>query len=197
LPLGIDLARGVVAAAALMKERQPIMYARLRIHFVGTSNQTSGTPETRVRQLAREFGVGDAVSEHPLRLPYLDGLQVQLEASANLLIGSRERHYTASRIYPALLAGRPIVAAYHEASSASDVLRRAAPAPAVQLISINDAFDPRDYQERMLTALIDAANNRERRLPAVNQDVLADYSAEALAGRLARVLDSAVDAARF
>ena len=40
-----------------------------------------------------------------------------LDAGAILLMGSSEPHYTASKLYPALLAERPILAVFHEASA--------------------------------------------------------------------------------
>ena len=51
--------------------------------------------------------------------------RVLTQASAILLLGSSERHYTASKLYPALLAKRPILALFHEASSVVSILRAA------------------------------------------------------------------------
>ena len=100
--------------------------ARLRLHFFGTSNQSASEP-FRVLPIARECGVEDAVTEVPGRLDYLDALSVLTQASAILLLGSSERHYTASKLYPALLARRPILALFHEASSVVSILRSTDP----------------------------------------------------------------------
>ena len=53
------------------------------------------------------------------RLDYLDALSVLTHASGILLLGSSERHYTASKLYPALLARRPLLALFHEARAAA------------------------------------------------------------------------------
>ena len=45
--------------------------------------------------------------------------------SGLLLIGSDEPHYTASKIYPALMSGRPFVSLFHRASSAHAILAAA------------------------------------------------------------------------
>ncbi len=55
------------------------------------------------------------------------------------MLGSSEAHYTASKLYPALLAGRPILAIHHAESSVVEILRRAAPPPMARLITYTDA----------------------------------------------------------
>src|SRR6185503_16191420 len=111
--------------------------ARLRLHFFGTSNQS--TPDAyRVLPLAREYGVADAVTESPGRLDYLEALSVLTHASGILLLGTSERHYTASKLYPALLAARPILALFHEASSVVSILRAIATEPSVRVIAYGD-----------------------------------------------------------
>jgi hypothetical protein len=41
------------------------------------------------------------------------------------MLGSDEPHYTASKIYPALMSGRPFLSLFHRASSAHAILRAA------------------------------------------------------------------------
>ncbi len=108
LPLGFETLRALLAAVARLREGQPAIYARLRLHFFGTSNQTTIRTEPRVLPIAGEFGIEERVSEHPARIPYLDALRVLTQASAVLMMGSSERHYTASKLYPGILARRPL-----------------------------------------------------------------------------------------
>ena len=54
--------------------------------------------------------------------PYLQALKVLTQSNGLLLIGSDEPHYTASKIYPALMSGRPFLSLFHRASSAHDIL---------------------------------------------------------------------------
>jgi hypothetical protein len=122
LPLGLDTLRAFLASVQKLRDADPAGYARLRVHFVGTSNQRKIDCEERVMPIARELGVTDVVSEHPARVDYSDSVNVQVQASAIVLLGSTEHHYTASRIYPALLARRPILAVYHKMSSVSKFL---------------------------------------------------------------------------
>lgn len=140
--------------------------------------------------MARELGVADCVTEFAPRIDYLDALTVQTQASAILMLGSSERHYTASKLYPGLLAARPILALYHEASSVVEILRRATRPPSVRVVTYGDTERAESrveaiYQE--LAALVAAPVYD----PAdVTMDEVNEFSAEALAGKLAEVFDS-------
>ena len=188
LPRGIETLRAFLGAVARLRDRHPDVYARLRLRFFGTSNQTAPEAARRVLPVAREIGVADCVEEIPARIDYLDALTVLMHASAILLLGSSEPHYTASKLYPALLARRPLLALYHEASSVVTILRTAARSPAVRLITYSDTAPVHERIESIaaaLTALLEAPAYDPA---AVDFDALDAYSAEALAQRLARVL---------
>jgi len=92
---------------------------QVRLHFVGTSYST-GKP--CVSSLAYEQGVGDMVEEHPQRVPYLDALQLLSDAQALLVIGSAEPHYTASKIFPYMLARKPLLTIFHRDSSVISIV---------------------------------------------------------------------------
>lgn len=136
LPAGTQTLRLLMHALARARRDDPAALG-LRLHFFGTSNQ-SDSSQYRVLPIARECGVADAVTEIPGRLDYLDALSVLTHASAILLLGSSERHYTASKLFPALLAKRPILALFHEASSVVSILRAAASEPSVRVMVYGD-----------------------------------------------------------
>ena len=73
--------------------------------------------------VARAAGIDDVVREVPGRVPYLDALTILLRADIVLMLGSDEPHYTASKLYPALLAERPLFGVFHERSSVCEVMR--------------------------------------------------------------------------
>ena len=114
---------------------------------------------------------------------------VLTHASGILLLGSSERHYTASKLYPALLAKRPILALFHEASSVVSILRAAGSEPTVRVITYGDgATDAARVGEAAchLRALAAAAAYRAG---DVSLDRVDDVSARRLARRLAAVFD--------
>ena len=196
LPKGFETVRAFVSALAQLKERDPDVYRKLRVHFFGTSNQSAGAVEPRVVVEAERFGVDDVVDETPLRIDYLDALTVLTDSSAILLMGSSERHYTASKLYPALLAKRPLLAVYHGESSVVSILRRAAGPPWARLITYDDQHRAESRAEAIYEALRSLVTTPPGPLmdeAMLDLDVVNEFSAYSMARRLADVLDVATE----
>jgi len=186
LPTGVDTVRVLLTAVARARQTEPAA-SKLRLHFYGTSNQSVGD-RCRVLSIAQSCGLADVVTETPGRLDYLDALAALGDASAILLLGSSEPHYTASKLYPALMARRPLVALFHQASSVVSTLRDVTREPTVRLIAYErpegDALI--DHVARHLIAL---AHDCRYRPADVDFARAAQLSAPELARRLASVLD--------
>jgi glycosyltransferase involved in cell wall biosynthesis len=189
LPTGVETLHAVCAALARLRERDAAVASRLRLHFFGTSNQRSADAPQRAMPVAREFGVDDLVTEQPLRLDYFDALQTLVDATAILLMGSSEPHYTPSKVFPAMLSGRPLFALYHAASTATDLLRRFGGPPAVRLITYDGDRPAITRVDEIATHLCALARNPAGDQGSVDRRVLEAVSARALAGRLAGVFD--------
>ena len=125
------------------------------------------------------------ITELPGRVDYLDALSMLTQASGILLLGSSERHYTASKLYPALLASARILALFHEASSVVQILR-AAREPTVRVVTYGDGC-----RRPRVTAVADhlRARRPEYRPEDVDLDRVSGVSAAALARQLGAVLD--------
>ena len=187
LPTGFEVLRAVLAGLAGVRDRQPSLYRRLRVHFLGTSNQRDESAPPRVLPIAREMGVGEVVFEQPARLDYLDALAVQVQATALLLIGSIEPHYTASKVFPAMLSRRPILAVYHAQSTVVGIL---ADRPGTDVLT----FD-RDDPARLVPLIAEAwerlaaPQDGQQEPPRDDHHRLERWSARTLAADLGRVLD--------
>jgi hypothetical protein len=190
LPMGFETLRAFFVAVARLRDRDPDLYSRLRIRFFGTSNQTVADAAQRALPIAEELGIGGCVTEVAPRLDYLDALQVQVQASAILLMGSSEPHYTASKLYPALLAERPILAIYHEASTVVEILRSVAKSTAhVVLYGDRNRAESRvDAIHGELKQLLIRPVYEDNR---VVTDAVRNYTANSLAHRLAELMDEA------
>lgn len=125
MPRSGPLTSVILRALARLKIHEPALASRIRLNFVGTSNQPEKGALQRVMPLAREAGVADAVYELPERLPFLQALAILSRSDGLLLIGSDEPHYTASKIYPALMSGRPYLSLFHKDSSSHTILTAA------------------------------------------------------------------------
>jgi len=187
LPAGFDTLRALFSAVAAERATGAGVQ-RLRLHFFGTSNLRSADAPQRVLPIAAEYGLSDVVTEQAPRLDYFDALGVLRQSHAVLLLGSRERHYTPSKVFPALVAERPVLALMHEASNAADLLARIGHAPAVRLVTYGDA-GVQARIDRIRGELVGLAANPRYDAAAIDRRVLEPTSACALAGRLADVLN--------
>lgn len=112
---------------------------RVRLHFIGTSYAAAGTGIKTVSPIAAEFGLENIVLENPDRMAYSKTLQCLREADALIVPGSNDPAYTASKIYPYLLARRPLLAIFHRQSSVVDLIGQVGGAVCVSFESDDSA----------------------------------------------------------
>jgi len=182
----LGVVRELLAAIGELRSSHPDLAKRLRFNFIGTSARADGHQLFQVAPLAEAAGVGQMVRESPGRVPYLDALTQMANADVLLLIGSDEPHYTASKIYPALLSGRPSVGIFHRASSAFDILSRSGGARVVGFEGVEDLSSRRCETAQ---AIAEAALRPEA-LGKVDLSVLEPYEARSIARRFAAVFDA-------
>jgi hypothetical protein len=125
LPAGIVVVQRFLAALAQLRESSPSVARRLRIHFVGTGRAPNDEQGHQVLPMARRAGVEDMVTERPDRIGYVDVLNHLTKASAMLVLGTTEPHYTPSKVFQAAMSRKPIFALLHEASTAVGIIRSA------------------------------------------------------------------------
>jgi hypothetical protein len=183
LPRAEQLVRLLMRALSRLALAEPDSVRSLRLNFVGTSNQPAATTARPVQRIAEEEGVGHLVHEHPSRVPYLDALAVLARSDGLLMIGSDEPHYTASKIYPALMSGRPFLSFFHEKSSAHNILAAAGGGCA---IAFRADSDPEAALAEGLRVLIRAPTS----LGKASRAAYGPYEARVVAGRFAAIFDA-------
>src|SRR5262249_46076787 len=136
------------------------------------------------------------VTEKPGRLDYLDALSVLTHASGILLLGSSEPHYTASKLYPALLAKRPLFALFNAASSVVSILHDVARQPSVRVVTYGDRNDDAIVIDARVNDvarhLMDLARSAVYRAEDVDLRRAGQFSASHLARELAALFDRVV-----
>lgn len=182
LPHAAAVVRALFCACSRLLQSEPRLAGRLRLTFVGTSNQPDGRVD-RVLPIAAQEGVSHMVSEFPGRVAFLEALGILAASHGLLLIGSDEPHYTASKIYPALMSGRPYLSVFHAQSSAHAILSAAGGGRA---ISFAGAEDLDGLVDRLADALRTLALDSSSFGP-VDPAAYADYTAHAVSGRFAKV----------
>jgi hypothetical protein len=122
-------------------------FARMRFFFLGTSYAPRGLARETVMPLALESGLADAVFEEPVRLPYFETLKIIRDADFAIIPGSSDTGYTASKLYPYILARINLLAIFHEQSGVSKIIGE---------LSAGDCLTFRDETEEALSVRITA-----------------------------------------
>jgi hypothetical protein len=185
LPRAGALVRALFRAFARLRASEPTLASRVRLNFIGTSNQPKEGQRYRVQPLAQAEGVADAVFEIPGRLPYMHALGVLARSDGLLLIGSDEPHYTASKIYPALMSGRPFLSLFHTMSSAHTILTSTGGGKTF-------AFATPEELAALEAPLADGLRTlaaAPRSLGRAEPSAYASYDARAIAQRFANIFD--------
>lgn len=188
MPRSGPLVEVLLKAFAKLRCEVPAIANRIRLNFIGTSNQPGNNTNYQVSALARAIGVADVVKEIPQRLPFLQALTVLVRSDGILLIGSDEPHYTASKIYPALMSGRPFLSIFHARSSAHKILSAAGGGLTHAYLADADQ-----------TCLVDNVASSLRRiaekpdsLGLVDPSAYAPFDARAIAAAFARIFDEII-----
>lgn len=176
MPHAHDTFRSLFAGARLLKESDPALFENLQFVFVGAGSNLIG-------KIATEMGVADKVTEVPERQPYLEVLALLRQSHAVLILGSNERHYTASKTFQALGSRRPVLAMLHAESTAVEILRRSKGA---ELVCFDQsALAMKEETRRALRTILsyDPKEQFER------TEILREFSAETMTAKLAKFFD--------
>jgi hypothetical protein len=92
----------------------------VHLYFLGTGMY----PHKRVTAYAADHGLEHRVTEIRDRFPFLHILNFLAKADKLLIIGSTEKHYTASKTYQVILSKRPFLGMFHHESTAVEILRK-------------------------------------------------------------------------
>jgi hypothetical protein len=181
--------RALFEAMRLGLRRTPWLFRCIRMHFVGTTYAANAEGLYQVLPLAREMGVEDFVEEHPGRVPYLDALQILLDSHALVVIGSDEPHYTASKIFPYILARRPLLAIFHEASSVVRILQET---QAGRVITFSSGHPPIERMQEISECLEEILSLPRDYQPPTRWEAFEPYTARAMTARLAQAFEKAL-----
>jgi hypothetical protein len=154
--------------------------SNLQLNFIGTL----GT----IKPFAEKYKLwGSAVLEHPDRIPYLDVLSELDAVDAVFILGSTEPHYTPSKVYQAVLSGKPILAVLHEASTAVRVLRESR---AGIVVTMKGEEDLDTLSARFLEGLKEFMVFKQTFDPGkINRAAFEQYSAKAVTATLVEKLN--------
>jgi len=139
------------------------LFKTVHMHFIGTSYAPGGTGTQTLYPVANELKIAGHVSEQTDRIGFYESIKQLLNADGLIIIGSNDSAYTASKVYPYILAQKPLLAIFNESSSAAKIITDC---KAGDLITFNQNEETA-YQ--VLTAYLNKVKN--------NQSVSTDFTA--------------------
>lgn len=184
-----ETARVLFSAIRRGLDERPELFGRLQLNFVGTTYESPAEGKYQVLPLARECGIGHLFNEHPPRISMLDAIQVLTDSHGLLALGSDAPHYTASKIFPCILAKRPVLALYHEQSSVVQILRGT---HAGQVVTYREKDPLAGRSDEVFQAIQNLLQLPPNYTPPTRWEAFEQYTARAMTRRLADALDKAV-----
>lgn len=102
--------------------QNPELFEHTHLHFIGTSYAPSGKGTKTISPIAKDLGLSSYVTEHTDRIGFYESIKQLITADGLLIIGSNDSSYTASKLYPYILAQKNLLAVFNENSSATKIM---------------------------------------------------------------------------
>jgi hypothetical protein len=176
---GMDMYKAIVPVFEALKKGvcdEPELFGKLRFYFIGTSYAPKGQAMPTILPLARQYGLGNKIIEIPDRIGYYHALVTLQQADALFIPGSDDPQYTASKIFPYLLTGKPLLAIFNAGSPALDILNEYGADHAY-------SYDKTPGIHEKVTDFIEKTINNKIGEPVYNKDTVEKYSARMMAKR--------------
>lgn len=166
----------------------PRLFGRVRLHFAGTNYVQGRETQPQILPIAAQLGLEKFVSERTGRLPYFQTLKCLLDADALIVPGSDDPAYTASKIYPYILARKPLLAVFHERSPVCRIVRECRSGVVVGFDSATSVeATARTIQEEWF------CNGACRRIPRTDWAAFYPCTSQSMTERLCKAFDQASD----
>jgi hypothetical protein len=161
----------------------PQLFNKFRLHFIGTSYAPPGTGKNTILPLAEQYDLAEYVHETTDRLSFYHTLATLQQADALFIPGSDDPAYSASKLFPYIWSGKPMLTIFHRDSPAQDLLLE---------FGAPNACAFQTVEPQTITAfLIDLANSTIPR-PFYRTAALKKYSADYLTHEQCAVFDEVI-----
>lgn len=158
-------------------KQNPEVFGNLHFWFLGTSYASPGAGVQTILPIAVKYGIEGYVTESTDRVAYFQTLFLLEQADLLCMPGSVDKSYTASKLYPYILAKKPLLGIFFYKSSVVEVFNRT---NAGEIISFDEGDNPQNYIDECIGKLKKLINKRDQ---PVNTDwnAFESYSAFELA----------------
>ncbi len=164
-------------------EKTPELFNKIRLYFIGTSYAPTGYGIPTILPLAKQFGVEDHIIEITDRISYYHTLLTLQQADALFIPGSDDPKYTASKIYPYILTGKPLLAIFNPQSSAIETLKE---------YEVKHVYDYVANNNSEIQAFLKQVAEGEVLTENYNIEIIKKYSAENMTRRQCDLFDKLI-----
>ncbi|WP_238395361.1 glycosyltransferase [Mucilaginibacter sp. 14171R-50] len=183
---GADMHEAIAPVFKVLRQgvgKNPELYGKLRLYFIGTSYASAGKGKATIMPLAEQYDVQSQVVEITDRISYYHTLATLQSADGLFIPGSDDPHYTASKIYPYLLTQKPLLAIFNPFSPAITVLRE---------YGVHNVYDYQNIRDEDIDGFFLNLIGHQPLLQHYNTNAIKKYSAEQMTLNQCRVFDSVI-----
>jgi hypothetical protein len=122
---GMDMYKAITPVFEALKQglaTNAELCKNIRLYFIGTSYAAKGGGTPTILPLAKQFNINHLVTEITDRISFYHTLTTLLQADALFIPGSDDPAYNASKLYPYLLSGKPLLSILNPYSPANGIL---------------------------------------------------------------------------
>jgi len=178
------------AIAALFKafktglDNEPQIFNQIKIYFIGTSYAPDGKGMPSILPLAKQYNIAENIIEITDRIPYYHTLVTLQQADALFIPGSDDPKYTASKIYPYILAQKPLLAIFNSQSPAIPVLLE---------FGVKHVYSYDQSPDADIHNFLKQVALHEIKDYPYNAEAIKKYSAKNMAGNQCRLFDTVLN----
>lgn len=183
---GHDLAFALSTFFRAVKQLPNELIENIHIWFIGTSYAPKGQGKKTIEYLASQFKLENIVTEITDRIPYFESLRLLKKADLLFVPGSNDLGYTASKIYPYILAEKPLLTIFHESSSVNSILEHC---DFGHRYTFNEEFVDQKTTKDISNSIQDLLNNQYVRL---DYEKFQPYSDMEMTKRICRFFDAVI-----
>ena len=160
------------------------LFSKFNLHFIGTSYAPAGKGTATISPIAKQFELSSYVYEQTNRIGFYDSLNALIQADGLFIMGSDQAAYSASKLYPYILAKKPLLAIFHQHSSVSSIIENC---NSGQLINFSNT--PEQAYITLTDYLLKVEN---KTIPLTNWKAFEPYTARFLTARLVDLFNKAI-----
>ncbi len=161
------------------------LFSSFHFYFIGTSYAPKELAKPTIFPIAEKYGIEKQVTEITDRIGFYSTINTLLAADVLFLPGSNDPEYSASKIYPYLLAKKPLLAITNPASPTVKILEE---------YGVKNVFTDEKTTAFQLAGFLKNLASGNLKNPEYNQAAIKKYDAKSMTLNQCLLFDQVVDA---